>query len=477
MFNDRVVFLDLETTGGSPTFDRIIEIGLVEIDRGRWVGEWSTLINPHRHIPQGVQTLTGITDEMVESAPAFDEVSGALAQRLDGKVLAAHNARFDYGFLRSEFRRAGLSYSAPVLCTVKLARRLFPEHGRHNLDALIVRHAIFCINRHRALGDAQVLWELAQIWRRELDDGSVNAACAELLRQPTIPAGLPQDAFDRLPEVPGVYILYGANDLALYVGRSANIRSRVLAHFAGDPPARMDMHMAREVQRVDWSETAGELGAYLQQSQLLKELAPVYNRQSRRADELCAWRWRPEQAEAPPELVDASELESDALRNVYGLFRSRASACEALRALASTHGLCLVMLGLEPRSANGACSAYPLNCCRGACTGAESAIRHAMRVVQALSKLRIKPWPYRGRVGLRETDPHTERSELHVVDEWCYLGTGRTEAEVHELKESTRKAPFDLDTYKMLRRLFKLLPRSCEIVALDARESRLFDRS
>ncbi|MGZ5153956.1 MAG: exonuclease domain-containing protein, partial [Burkholderiales bacterium] len=390
MFNDRVVFLDLETTGGSATYDRIIEIGLVEIDRGQWVGEWSTLINPHRHIPQGIQTLTGITDKMVASAPAFDEVSGALAQRLDGKVLAAHNARFDYGFLKSEFRRSGLSYSAPVLCTVKLARRLFPEHRRHNLDALIMRHAIFCIDRHRALGDAQVLWELAQIWRRELDEDSLNAACTELLRQPAIPVGLPQDAFDQLPEAPGVYIFYGEHDLALYVGKSANIRSRVLAHFTADHGAGKDIHLAREVRRVDWTETTGELGAYLQESQLLKELAPVYNKQLRRSEELCAWRWRPEDAATAPQLVDASELEAETLRNIYGLFRSRASAREALRALASAHGLCRVVLGLEQQTGNAACSGYALNRCRGACIGAESAIRHAMRVVQALSRLRVE---------------------------------------------------------------------------------------
>src|SRR6185503_13728595 len=116
MFNEHVVFLDLETTGGSLGYDRIIEIGLVEVDRGRRIGEWSTLVNPGRSIPHGIQVLTGITDEMVASAPSFETVSATLAQRLAGKVLAAHNARFDYGFLKSEFGRAGVHYAPPVLC-------------------------------------------------------------------------------------------------------------------------------------------------------------------------------------------------------------------------------------------------------------------------------------------------------------------------------------------------------------------------
>ena len=466
MFNDRVVFLDLETTGGSATVDRIIEIGLVEIDRGRFVGEWSTLVNPDRHIPQGIQALTGITDEMAARAPSFEDVSGQLAARLDGKVLAAHNARFDYGFLRREFCRTGLRYSAPVLCTVKLSRRLFPQHRRHNLDALIMRHAIFCIDRHRALGDARVLWELAQIWRRELDEGSLNGACAQLLNKATVPLGLSPDIFDALPETPGVYIFYGENDVALYVGKSVNIRSRAMAHFSGDQRIGKDMRIANEVKRVDWIETAGELGACFQEARFVTQLAPAYNRQRRRPAELCAWHWRPEDPGTPPKLVSACELELAHFGELYGLFRSRASAQGALRELADAHGLCHVLLGLEGQQHKGPCMAYPLNRCRGACAGAESTISHAMRAVQALSGMRMKPWPYAGRIGVRERGPDGERSELHVVDHWCYLGTVTSEAELHELAEARPEPVFDLDTYRILSRFLKSPPRSCNVVAL-----------
>src|SRR5689334_13941120 len=218
MFNERIVFLDLETTGGSLAHDRIIEIGLVDVESGKLVDEWSTLINPQRPIPMGVQVLTGITDEMVSSAPTFEQVASSLAERLQGKILAAHNARFDYGFLKEEFRRAGQRYAASVLCTVKLSRRLFPVHKRHNLDALIVRHAIFCIDRHRALGDARVLWQLAQLWRRDLEESVIADACRRLLRRPVPPPGLTEDVLDQLPEAPGVYTFYGADNMPLYVG-------------------------------------------------------------------------------------------------------------------------------------------------------------------------------------------------------------------------------------------------------------------
>ena len=94
MLDRPLVFLDLETTGATAHFDRITEIGLVEVDCGRHVGEWSSLVNPEMRIPLSIQTLTGITDEMVANAPTFSDLAEALYDRLEGKVLVAHNARF-----------------------------------------------------------------------------------------------------------------------------------------------------------------------------------------------------------------------------------------------------------------------------------------------------------------------------------------------------------------------------------------------
>ena len=150
MFDQHAVFVDLETTGTTATHDSITEIGIVEVDRGRYIGEWSTLINPGVSIPPMIQSLTGITNDMVALAPTFAEICRELHARLDGKLLIAHNARFDYGFLKNEFRRRGMSFNARVLCTVKLSRKLYPQHTRHNLDTLLERHGITCDARHLA---------------------------------------------------------------------------------------------------------------------------------------------------------------------------------------------------------------------------------------------------------------------------------------------------------------------------------------
>jgi len=469
MLDEHVVFVDLETTGATATHDRITEVGVIEVNRGRLISEWSTLVNPGMSIPPMIQALTGITNPMVALAPAFEDIQHELLQRLQGKLFIAHNARFDYGFLKNEFRRCNVTFNARVLCTVKLSRKLYPQHARHNLDALLERHALDCEARHRALGDAKVLWLLAQKWTEERGAPLVRAAIDVLVKTQTVPAGLPDLAFDHIPEAPGVYIFHGDNDVVLYVGKSINMRSRVMAHFSGDHRVNKDMQIAREIKRIDWKQTAGELGALLMESKLVKQLSPVHNRQLRRNSQLCAWHWRHDEHLTAPALATAANIDPAQFGDLYGLFRSRATAIEALREIAATHGLCNILLGLEKRSqADGPCFARQIKRCRGACVGLESPAQHALRVTEALGSLRTLPWPFIGRIAVREPAADGESAELHILDRWCHLGTVRSEAELHDFTE-TRAAPvFDVDTYKILKRFLAKPPRGAEIIRLAA---------
>jgi len=457
-----LVFLDVETTGMNPVHDRITEIGLIETGPGGRAVEWSTLVNPGIRIPPTIQAITGITDDRVALAPAFGEIAAALLARLEDRLLVAHNARFDYGFLRNEFRRAGHRYASRVLCTVKLSRKLYPQESRHNLDALVARHGVSGDARHRALGDARAIWRLVELWRREVEPARITAAVEALVKTPAVPAGLPEGALDGVPDAPGVYLFYGENGAALYVGKSINLRSRVNAHFNGDHRDSKDMKITQQVKRVDWIETPGELSALIEEARLVKRLAPVYNRRLRRATELCAWHWQPEEAVGAPRLVTARELETMGFDNLHGLFRSRAAALEALREIAGAHQLCPILLGLE--KGKGPCFAHQIKRCRGACVGKESALAHGLRLGAALAQLRMRPWPFRGRVGVRENGS----GALVVLDRWCYLGTARSEAEIAELAQARARPAFDLDTYKILSRFFSGPRRDYEIVELAA---------
>src|SRR5215831_9530030 len=133
-----MAFVDLETTGGAAFDDRITEVGIIEVDEDG-VREWSSLVNPGVPIPPFIQLLTGISDAMVEQAPTFAQLADEISTRLADRTFVAHNARFDYGFLKNEFRRTGHDFNPPVLCTVRLSRKLFPDFEKHNLDAIAVR--------------------------------------------------------------------------------------------------------------------------------------------------------------------------------------------------------------------------------------------------------------------------------------------------------------------------------------------------
>jgi DNA polymerase III subunit epsilon len=275
-----VVFVDLETTGGSLADHRITEIGIVEVGP-RGVSRWSTLVNPQQPIPPFIQQLTGITDDMVRDAPPFETIAPELMERLEGRLFAAHNASFDRGFLRSEFKRVGFAFNPDVLCTVRLSRALSPDEKRHGLDALIERHALVPLARHRALADADLLW---QLWRRLHGQWPLDVLREQVertVRRYRIAGEITEDLLDTAPAGCGVYVFYDESGGALYVGRSTRVRQRVRAHLVGERRSARELRIAQQVRRVEWRETGGELGALLTEAQWIATLQPKYNRAPR----------------------------------------------------------------------------------------------------------------------------------------------------------------------------------------------------
>jgi DNA polymerase-3 subunit epsilon len=453
----KLIFVDLETTGANHHTDKITEIGIVEVE-GDQVRRWSTLVNPGMSIPPFIQNLTGIDNDMVASAPAFDSLIEELLPRLSGGLFVAHNVRFDYGFLRNAFKAAGHAWRSDILCTVKLSRQLFPKEAKHNLDSLVTRHGLIAEARHRALADADLLWQFWSKMQREIEPEVFHQALTHLLQRPSLPPHIDPAIVDDMPNTCGVYYFYGENEALLYVGKSVHLRARVLAHFAADLTDVKEQRMAQQIRRVEWKETAGELGALLEEARVVKHSQPLHNRRLRRQRELCSWQLRPAAGDyLYPALSYASELDFGQAEHLYGLYATRKKADEALRELAQSHDLCLVMLGLEQSAApDKPCFARQLQRCRGACVGAESPIRHQARLEAALAPSKVVRWPFAGAIGLHETSGRGQ-TDIHVIHNWCWLGSARTEAEVPAILAAAPQAPaFDLDTYKILRRPLSL---------------------
>ena len=451
LFDAPVVFLDVETTGSQPAFDRVIEIGMVAAHAGELEYQWSVLVNPGVSIPPFIEHFTGITNEMLRGAPAFADVAEELALRLEGRLFVAHNARFDYSFVRGEFRRIGREFSSRVACTLKLSRLLDPTLPQHNLDALIRHHRLVCEARHRALPDAAALWHYWERLRQTRSLDELDSALGEITRQTATPPQLPPDIVSDLPESHGVYRFYGEGDALLYVGKANNVRERVLQHWRAATADARSARLFNETRRIDWTLTAGELGALLLEASMVREQRPLYNRRLRGGE---CWTWLIRDRGAPVLVsVDWTTLGSG---DVFGAYRKRADAKRALLNIAREQRLCLQMLGLEarPSGAPGSCFGFQVGRCSGVCVGRESSALHLTRLKLALERHAINPWPFAGRIGILEANA-TGFEQLHVVDQWHYLGTVASSAAPPRARVP---APFDYDTYCILRRWLARIP-------------------
>jgi DNA polymerase III subunit epsilon len=402
-----ITFLDLETTGATPLRDRITEIALVRFEHGVEVARWQTLVNPQQPISSFIQNLTGIDDHMVADAPTFAEVAPTLLDYLEGAVLSAHNVRFDYGFIKAEFKRMGITLRQKVLCTVKLSRLLYPQYPSHGLDAIMQRHGIRTASRHRAMGDVEVVLAFLETAKQELGEHALNKAAASLMSLPSVPTHLDARLLEDMPEAPGVYLFYGENDLPLYIGKSVNLRARVLSHFSADHASTREMRIAQEIRHIEWIPTAGDFSALLLESQLVKTRQPIYNRQLRAEKQLCSWKLNAEIRAKPwLSLVNERDIDPSQLASLYGTFKTKRQATETLRKIAESHQLCPKFLGLEPWSI-GPCFSHQIKRCKGVCCGKEAIEIHYLRVQQALMAHKLKTWPYPGKIGIEERSHET----------------------------------------------------------------------
>ncbi|MDB5254121.1 MAG: polC [Parcubacteria group bacterium] len=441
--------VDVETTGTSPTFDRCIELGIIRVENGLVTERFQTLLDPQKNLPSSITTITGIQAEDLLGAPLFEDVSDKVSELLEGAVFVAHNARFDYSFMKNEFKRVGKTYSAKNLCTVRLSRKLFPGHKKHDLSTLIERFGFECENRHRALDDAEVLWSFLE--KMDMERGmELEKSIAELLKENTLPQFLDETSIRVLPEGPGVYVFYGPEDEILYIGKSKNVRYRVLSHFSNDHATAKEMHLCQQTVRVYGIQTAGELSALLLESRMIKEHSPLYNRLLRRTHELVVARKTLDKGYERIELERIKGIEASEYSNILGIFKNVRQAKEFLKSAQDEHSLCPKLLGLE--TGKGACFYSQLQKCLGACTGKEASKEYNIRLKLAFKTRRMKAWPFSGPV-LIEEKIDDERKHSFILDNWCLLKDIETTED--DTVERVHSASFDYDSYKIFVRYIK----------------------
>ncbi len=442
--NRTFAIVDIETTGLHGSQDRIIEFAVIRVENNRIVDSFTSLVNPETYVSPFIENFTGISKEALKEAPVFSDIKDRILDYLDDAIFVAHNARFDYGFVRNEFKRTGISWSAKTLCTVKLSRRLFPEHRRHGLEALIERYGFRYKSRHRAYDDAHIVWQFLKKLKKLVPPQRLEEAVAVVLKSSYSGVEAIRNQIDNLPETPGVYLFFDEKNNPLYVGKSKNIRERVISHFSQDYTSHRELEIIKNTSRIEYRRTAGELGALITESHLVKDLKPLYNRKLRERRQYVIAKKALNPDGYFTILIDTvATLEGMDLEDILGIYKTKTGAKEALFNLTKAYGLCEKLMGLEKTKSS--CFGYKLGRCKGACCNKEDKRIYNGRFIIAFSTHQeFKPWPFNGAVEIIEKNEEEELFETFVIRDWRIMSFMRGD----EIYES--EGMFDVDTYKIL---------------------------
>jgi DNA polymerase-3 subunit epsilon len=377
-FYRRIVYaiIDIETTGGNASRERITEIAIFIHDGIKVVNEYSTLVNPECKVPPFVARLTGISDEMLKDAPKFFEVARNIVEITEGCTFVAHNAAFDYSFVKQEFLNLGYKYKRPVLCTVKMSRKLLPGYKSYSLGTLCNNLGIQITSRHRAAGDALAT---VKLFERLLSvDPTLNQIPTDGMHDK-----LDRSVFNRLPTAAGIYYFHDENGKLIYIGKSKNIHARVLSHFQNSSTSRA-IEMRSNTAGISYEETGSELIALLLESDEIKKHKPVYNRLQRRTS--YKYGLYSFKTQSGYQVIQIEKIKSTG--SPHTVFSSFDEALVVVHKMASKYNLCQKLCGLYQN--HGACFQHSIGQCDGACIGIEPSDSYNLRVESALAEFHHK---------------------------------------------------------------------------------------
>lgn len=374
----KYAIIDIETNGGV----KITEISIFIFDGIHVIDEFTTLINPECHIPKRIIGLTGIDNMMVRESPKFYEVAKKIYEITENCIFVAHNVNFDYGIIAKEFKELGLDYRRKKLCTIRLSRKLLPNKQSYSLGDLCISEGISITDRHRARGDAEATVILFKKLLN-LDKAESNSVISSFLnpstRGATLPPLLPKKVFDNLSEKHGVYYFWNEAGKIIYVGKSNNIKKRVLSHFHDKKKKEVDMCMATA--NITYTETGNELLALLLESAEIKNILPKYNRAQRRTSLGCGLITYKDKKGIMHLAWNTLELTSSPILKFYSISEARSF----LERLCEQFELCPKYCNLQTNVSS--CFDYQIKKCKGVCRDSEAIEMYNKRVEEAIQSV------------------------------------------------------------------------------------------
>jgi DNA polymerase-3 subunit epsilon len=373
--------VDIETTGGYAAAHGITEISIHVFDGNCVVEKFETLVNPCQPIPRYIQAMTGITDEMVEGAPVFEEVAQNVYDLLCDKIFVAHNVNFDYSFIKSHLTAHGFEYNAKRLCTVRLSRKIFPGFPSYSLGNLCHLLGIRMENRHRAGGDAEAT---VKVFQKLLENDSQQHIAKSLQRsskEQTLPPNVPKEHFDKLPYLPGVYYFHNEKGKIIYVGKAKNIRYRVNSHFSNNLDTRQKQNFLRYTHAISFQTCGTELMACILESSEIKRLWPVFNYSQKRWEDVYGIFTYEDQNGYLRLAIEKNKKRLTPVHSFHYLVDGHSILRKLIHEFHLCPRLCFMQKDSEPCGEN----------CSGACEQKENRHEYNKRVEEAIESLNSQP--------------------------------------------------------------------------------------
>lgn len=270
--------VDLETTGGIPESEAIIEMAIILHDGNRITETYTTLVNPGKEIPPFISRLTGITNDMVASAPRFSDIADEVAGLLENRVFVAHNVMFDYSFLTHQLEKSGFKVEHKLFCTCHSGRKLLPGHPSYSLGKLCRSLGIVLRGAHRAEADARATVSLLELMLEK-----TNGILADFYQEKykrTNHSSIPEEQLNNLPSKAGVLYFKDEKGDIIFITASKNIRKKawaIVSRFKNNRFAAL----AKASFSLDYVVTGGNIMAAIMECQEILAHAPRLNRKSR----------------------------------------------------------------------------------------------------------------------------------------------------------------------------------------------------
>ena len=371
--------LDVETTGGYGTKNRITEIAVIIHNGIREIERYSTLVNPETFIPQRITELTGINNHMVKNAPLFKDVARKIWDLTEGRIFVAHNVSFDYGVIRNEFNQLGADFTRRKLCTVRLARKVLPGKDSYSLGKLCFSLGINLDNAHRALADTQVTVKLFEILLKTGGEKVLKSELRALNKETKIPPYLDEQVYNDLPNVCGVYRFYNKDESVIFVGASKEIKMQIGKQFKSVDGANKESELVMEVANISYDITVSELIAELEAAKYLEKYKPFFNKLKKPVSFNIGIKQYTDQNGYHRLVIDRKAKQST---DFFLKFSKQADAKIFLEELVRKGRLCTKMVGLE--NVDFECSQLYQGMCKGACVRDEDADSYNQRLKHTL---------------------------------------------------------------------------------------------